>query len=566
MLKKVYTRLRIDTKYRQSNSDDLYDLGYFTNALRAGTITYEVRISGMGGVKLTDVNGKPTKEVIRTGTFDKHGKSEDVYMGFTCESILEANKSLKAVWTVFLDGFKEWGPRPVKTWFGLSKEGDSVQGHHIPAEWSVAVIEMSDIHSRVRQASGAANEEITKISKGVGWYLVKQEESFGNLMNRICINPSTVDWEVMKENNKHLGNLNMMTLLKPGQVVVVALERNNPKLAQLKKEASESQAVWERLSRTERFNPLFFQTSDLLIDAGGNAAIAKKVGGYDPTVTWLGELTPQASLTNGGLKLWTLDSFLAFNDGALKQTSKSYANAMQSIQATVRGGRSLNSSKLGADAIKKLSAKDISILRSQLGNAFLRAETGLQADSLRNQMKELAQVRNASTQGGIKNYTAHMEMSGKASKALAGGAWLSLGVEVVGAGSNIIDAHADGKEVYRKAVITETLKVGVSAAGGWGGGELGFIAGTGLVLLIGATGGGALIVIGLATAVGAGTGQIYGKKKGSEWGQELAGSEFGKNTLGKGTDSLYDTFDPKNDAKIQDEAMRNPYLNDKIGE
>lgn len=563
MLKKVYTRLRIDTKYRQSNSDDLYDLGYFTNALRAGTITYEVRISGMGGVKLTDVNGKPTKEIIRTGTFDKHGKSEDVYIGFTCENILEANKSLKAVWTVFLDGFKEWGPRPVKTWFGLSKEGDSVQGHHIPAEWSVAVIAMSDIHSRVRQASGAANEEITKISKGVGWYLVKQEESFGNLMNRICINPSTVDWEIMKENNKHLGNLNMMTLLKPGQVVVVALERNNPKLAQLKKEASESQAVWERLSRTERFNPLFFQTSDLLIDAGGNAAIAKKVGGYDPTVTWLGELTPQASLTNGGLKLWTLDSFLAFNDGALKQTSKSYANAMQSIQATVRGGRSLNSSKLGADAIKKLSAKDISILRSQLGNAFLRAETGLQADSLRNQMKELAQVRNASTQGGIKNYTAHMEMSGKASKALAGGAWLSLGVEVVGAGSNIIDAHADGKEVYRKAVITETLKVGASAAGGWGGGELGFIAGTGLVLLIGATGGGALIIVGLATVVGSGAGQIGGKQGGAWLGEKISDNT----QIGEGfTNSLYDTFDPKNAAKVQDEAMRNPYLNEKIGE
>lgn len=65
---------------------------------------------------------------------------------------------------------------------------------------------------------------IQQISGGSGWYLVKQPETFGDLMKRIFITPSKIDWDIMRENNAHLGNVQMMTLLQVGQVVIVALE------------------------------------------------------------------------------------------------------------------------------------------------------------------------------------------------------------------------------------------------------------------------------------------------------------------------------------------------------
>ena len=80
-----------------------------------------------------------------------------------------------------------------------------------------------------------------QISGGTGWYLVKQPEAFGDLMKRIFINPSKIDWDIMRENNAHLGNVQMMTLLQAGQVVVVALERNSAKVKALKEDALKSQ-------------------------------------------------------------------------------------------------------------------------------------------------------------------------------------------------------------------------------------------------------------------------------------------------------------------------------------
>ena len=120
-----------------------------------------------------------------------------------------------------------------------------------------------------------------------------------------------------------------------------------------------------------------------------------------------------------GDNLLTLDSFLAFNDGALKRTGKAYRSAIQNIQVAANSaGKTTN---IGKRAITAMSSSEIAILKSQLGNSFLRAETGLQVDSLRNQMQELAQVRDVKAQGGIKNYTAYMKTSGLASKALSGG-------------------------------------------------------------------------------------------------------------------------------------------------
>ena len=75
-----------------------------------------------------------------------------------------------------------------------------------------------------------------------------------------------------------------------------------------------------------------------------------------------------------------------------------------------------------------------------------------------------------------------------------------------------------------------------AAVGGWA-------LGAGVALLIGTTsasGGMNLVIIGFATVVGAGVGQIYGKQKGSVWGQDISNeTNFGRDA----TDKLYDVFD-----------------------
>lgn len=468
-----------------------------------------------------------------SGTFNALLRGDEHKMESHQYSIAQMNDSFKITWILSFNGKERYRVRG--HFFDHSIEsGRSPRDGGGEALFDTYSINFTPAITTFKEEK--ARLRIQQISGGTGWYLVKQPETFGDLMKRIFINPSKIDWDIMRENNAHLGNVQMMTLLHAGQVVVVALERNSAKVKALKEDAKLAQAEWQKIHASVNFNPLYFQTMDVLVSAGGVASIAKKTS-YDPSVTWLGELTPQMSLTSGGLKLLTLDSFLAFNDGALKRTGKAYRSAMQNIQVAANSaGKATN---IGKRAITAMPSSEIAILKSQLGNSLLRAETGLQVDSLRSQMQELAQVRDIKTQGGIKNYTAYMKTSGLASKALSGGNVIALGIEAFGAGSNIVDAHAEGREVYRKAVITETLKVGASAAGGAVGGKIGYLGGAGLVLLIGATGGTALVVIGIATVVGAGVGQIGGKM-----GGEMMGTYTSEKTdlLKDETNALFDLF------------------------
>lgn len=82
------------------------------------------------------------------------------------------------------------------------------------------------------------------IPQGAGWYVIKEAEPFDSLIKRIFLNPKDYNFEVMRAINTHLPPGPLM--LQPGQVVIVALERNNAKVKRMMAEAKQAQAEWQK--------------------------------------------------------------------------------------------------------------------------------------------------------------------------------------------------------------------------------------------------------------------------------------------------------------------------------
>ena len=185
-------------------------------------------------------------------------------------------------------------------------------------------------------------------------------------------------------------------------------------------------------------------------------------------------------------------------------------------------------------------------LNSSLGKQFFKFEVGLdkRSQNLSWYIKEQVRVLDRTTNGGIKAYTQFMGEAGRLSKIAKAGGWLAIGIDAAGGVKNIIAAHKEGKTVYRRAVITETSKVVGSAVGGAVGAEIGAGLVAGLIVsgTIVATGGMALVVIGIGAVIVGGAGSILGKMGGASLGDEINDSDLGDG-IGVGTDKIHELFD-----------------------
>lgn len=152
----------------------------------------------------------------------------------------------------------------------------------------------------------------------VGWYLVKQAEPFGALVNRIYKNPIGANWETMAANNPHLKNVSSrVTMLQPGQVVIISKQKNGPKLARLKADAQKAQAAWERASKEHKIDHAFLSLLDLKLQ-GQKFTMEKPEPYHDEH----GEMTAVLGIIEMG-KPW-VDGTIEFHKSIFEQSTEAY--------------------------------------------------------------------------------------------------------------------------------------------------------------------------------------------------------------------------------------------------
>ena len=344
---------------------------------------------------------------------------------------------------------------------------------------------------------------VQQISSGTGWYLVKQSEPFGDLMKRIFINPSAIDWELMRENNKHLGNVQMMTLLRPGQIVILALERNNPKRNSIMADALKAQKSWQQAQAICTIDPGHLMLVDLLLQCGKLKPIDEK-SLMDSSIGYIEAGKP------------FVDGSLEFKKSLFEQVRKAHAKVMQAAEpelakvTTVGGMTKRGASAAGQNASRAYKLMDGSTLAQKL----MAWDTGIQGDSVRSYINQEARVRHADFQKGITHYAESLDEVAKYGKWLKRGGYVGMAIETGISAKKMYDAYEKGDT---KKVIEEggqlVGSLGGGAIGGWTGGAIGAGLVTGVSIVFGvATGGVGLVVVGLFAAGGA-----YAAGEGGKW-------------------------------------------------
>ena len=416
-------------------------------------------------------------------------------------SIAQMNDSFKITWILSFNGKERYRVRG--HFFDHSIEsGRSPRDGGGEALFDTYSINFTSAVTTFKEEKARLRSQ--QISGGTGWYLVKQPETFGDLMKRIFITPSKIDWDIMRENNAHLGNVQMMTLLQVGQVVIVALERNNRKAIRMKAEAQKAQAAWRNAQMFGSVEPAHLMIVDLLLNGHKLHTVEPKT----LTESVFGYIDAGKPFVDGSIE---------FKKSLYEQANKAYEKVKDAAKpelskvTTIEGMTKRGASAAGQNASRAYKLMDGSTLAQKL----LAWDTGVQGDSVRSYIRQEARVRHADFQKGIANYAERLEEVSKYSKWLKRGGWVSMGIDGVTALYKSGDALADGNN--KKAV--EEIGQGAGAIGGGiAGGKVGALVGTGVVLVLGiGTGGVGLVVVGLFAAGGAYYGGELGKAKAKEY-------------------------------------------------
>jgi hypothetical protein len=199
-------------------------------------------------VQIQPQDGEAAKPMPQTfsGTFTDLYSKEHVYsIGGNADTAHEANRHISVIWELFFDGRKRYTRTGELFQYPQASKAAAPQWTPLSVNFTKSVTHLKADNTVTRQ-----------VSAGVGWYLVKKEETFGDLMNRTFKLPSMIDWKAMRENNKHLGDVTSLTILKPGQVVIISKTRGekNSKLQQMKTEAEAAQKAWKKASEQHKID------------------------------------------------------------------------------------------------------------------------------------------------------------------------------------------------------------------------------------------------------------------------------------------------------------------------
>lgn len=488
MSKSFYVRLQLvigkQTEIDPDNAKGIFSPSFLNR------YTYKVHITPKHGTHIS--NGIKTF----TGKFENFRSAEHTFNtnGATLDTLSEVNGKFNVLWEILFDGKKHY-----------SLAGELFAYSHL----SHAAIPKWTQYSINFTTSGTScnikdtNVVTQTISSGVAWYLVKQEETFGALMNRAFKKPSQIDWDVMKDVNAHLDNPTSLTILKPGQVVIFSKTKGsqNTKLQKMKSDAKEAQAAWVKANADGKIDQAEMQLLDLIMQGHKVIPIAPhEISGLSQAKA--------VSLVDSG-KPW-IDGMIGFAGANFEQSSKAHASireVAQNIPYTTEKG----TYKRVVKEVGSTHTKSYRLFNdSSFARKLIQWDTGIKAGKARDYIHFEVQARSTQLNGGISSVTQNLNNVGKYTRYLKRAGYVGIAID---AGMTTVKAHDAYSHGDIKGGNIEVGK-GVGSIGGGlaGGAILGY-----LVFGI-ATGGVGLVVVGVAAAVGG-----YYAGKAGEWaGQEAA--------------------------------------------
>ena len=441
------------------------------------------------------------------GTFNVLQQSEEHAMESHQYSVAQMNDSFNITWRLYYKGKERLSVRG-KFFDHSVASGRSPRDGGGAAQFTEHSINFT--HAITAFRSEKANLMVQQISSGTGWYLVKQSEPFGDLMKRIFINPSAIDWDLMRENNKHLGNVQMITLLRPGQIVIIALERNNPKRKSMIADAIKAQQAWQQAQAIGSIEPGHLMLVDLLLQGGKLKPVDEK-SLMDSSIGYIEAGKP------------FVDGSLEFKKSLFEQVRKAHSKVLQAAEpelakvTTVGGMTKRGASAAGQNASRAYKLMDGSTLAQKL----MAWDTGIQGNSVRSYISQEARVRHADFQKGISRYAQGLDEVAKYSKWLKRGGYVGMTIETGISAKKMYDAYEKGDT---KKVIEEGGQLVGSLGGGAAGGAIAAYAVTAIFGV--ATGGVGLVVVGLFVA-GSAYGVGEGGKAFAKWSTDKINNSLG---------------------------------------
>lgn len=478
MSKTFYARLQLMIDGKSTIPDD--PKGIFSPAFLQ-RYAYKLKIAPKPGLQIK--NGAKSF----AGNFNKLRSADHEFKteGVSLDTLPEVNAKFDVTWEIYFDGK-----------LNHSVAGKLFEQSRVASkDWFRFDIRFAKSNTKWN-TTGETNVVTQAVSSGVGWYLVKKEEAFGDLMKRAFIKPSQINWDVMKEVNAHLGNVTTVTMLKPGQVVIVSKTKgsSNPKLQKMKTAAVKAQAAWKEA------------IADGKIDATEMALIDLLIKGHELIPINADDIEGMSSqkLANS---LSLSDDYKPYVDGMIGLTAANFDQAAKAQQALAKVAQDISYTtdkgtvKRATREAAQQHPKPFRMLNdSRFARQLVYWDTGIKANRARDYISAQVQLRSADLNGGIDAAAENLKKVGKVSKWLKRAGVVGIAIEGGAAYLKASDAYSKGDAKGGNIEVGKgvgSIALGVGA--GW-------IAG---YLVIGvATGGLGLVVIGLAAA---GAGYAAGK-------------------------------------------------------
>lgn len=360
----------------------------------------------------------------------------------------------------------------------------------------------------------------------VGWMIIEKQETLHDFLTRIYQHPyrKNVEEVNFRKNNPHLQG-NPILNLYPGDFVIISNSSNdkNKELAKMKKDVKAAKLEFDRVKKEVGFNSKIFASNvdflhDMLRTADYVALTKDKVKNADKP----------ARINYAAIAAGTSQGIVTFSETSNAKVTKAYTELVKAYEEARKitydsSGKPVKS-KLGNpkkfNSFKQSHPELIKNFDNAFSQSFFKYETGVTSGSIRKQIRNDVIFRSSRYKGGISAYVSNFRKLGKITKITEGGGNILVALSAYDATMNVKNAYNKGdSDNTRKTIITETLKLEGSLAGGWAGGTAGAALAT--VLIGASTGGVGLIVIGVVAAGGGVAGGYWGGEAGAFFGERL---------------------------------------------
>lgn len=354
----------------------------------------------------------------------------------------------------------------------------------------------------------------------VGWIIIEKQYSIESFLKKIYKDkPTAKEENIFRSNNPHLTGTPVLSL-QPGDFVILSntSNNNNKELAKIKKDAKAAKLEFDKVKKELGFNSETFASNadflhDMLRTADYVALTKDKVKSADK---------PSKGTNYAAIAAGASQGIVTFSEISNAKVTEAYRKLVKAYEEARKitydsSGKPVKS-KLGNpkkfNSFRQNYPKLIKDFDNAFSQSFFKYETGLTADNIRKQIRNDVVIRSSRYKGGISAYVSNFKKLGKMTKMTEGGGNILVALSAYDATINVKNAYNKGdSENTRKTIITETLKLEGSLAGGWAGGAAGAALAT--VLIGASTGGVGLIVIGVVAAGGGLAGGYWGGEAGS---------------------------------------------------